>query len=41
MNSISSKERRSAEELVALNREHVFFSWSVQSAVDPIPVERA
>jgi taurine--2-oxoglutarate transaminase len=31
----------SAEEMVALNREYVFFSWSVQSAVKPIPVERA
>jgi taurine--2-oxoglutarate transaminase len=31
----------SAEEMVALNREYVFFSWSVQSAVTPIPVERA
>jgi taurine--2-oxoglutarate transaminase len=27
-----------AEEIVRLNRDHVFFSWSVQSAVDPIPV---
>jgi taurine--2-oxoglutarate transaminase len=31
----------SAQEMVALNREYVFFSWSVQSAVNPIPVERA
>ena len=28
----------SAQEMVALNREYVFFSWSVQSAVNPIPV---
>lgn len=28
----------SGEEIVRLSREHVFFSWSVQSAVDPIPV---
>ena len=25
-----------AEEIVRLNREYVFFSWSVQSAIDPI-----
>ena len=31
----------SAREMVALNREYVFFSWSVQSAVNPIPVDRA
>jgi taurine--2-oxoglutarate transaminase len=31
----------SAEEMVALNREYVFFSWSVQSGIDPIPAERA
>ena len=27
------------EEIVALNRKHVFFSWSIQNAVDPIPIE--
>ena len=39
MNPIFPK--MSAQEMVALNREYVFFSWSVQSAVTPIPVERA
>ncbi len=29
------------EEIVALNRAHTFFSWSVQGAVDPIVVDRA
>ena len=29
------------DEIVALNREHTFFSWSVQGAVDPIAIERA
>jgi len=29
----------SAEELVKLNKEHVFFSWSVQKDVAPIPIE--
>ncbi len=29
------------EQIVALNRAHTFFSWSVQGAVDPIVVDRA
>jgi taurine--2-oxoglutarate transaminase len=28
----------SAQDIVRLSREHVFYSWSVQNAVDPIPV---
>ena len=39
MSPVSKK--MSAQEMIALNREYVFFSWSVQSAVNPIPVERA
>jgi taurine--2-oxoglutarate transaminase len=31
----------SAAEIVRLNREYTLFSWSVQSAVDPIPAVRA
>jgi taurine--2-oxoglutarate transaminase len=30
-----------ADEIVALNREHTFFSWSVQGALDPIAIDRA
>ncbi len=30
-----------SEEIVNLNREHVFFSWSTQSQVNPIPVVRS
>jgi taurine--2-oxoglutarate transaminase len=30
-----------SEEIVRLSREHTFFSWSVQGAVDPIAIERA
>jgi taurine--2-oxoglutarate transaminase len=37
----SMPQDMSAQEVVDLNREYVFFSWSVQSAVNPIPVERA
>ena len=29
-----------SEEIVQLNREHVFFSWSTQNQVNPIPVVR-
>jgi taurine--2-oxoglutarate transaminase len=28
----------SSEEIVRLSREHVFYSWSIQNTVDPIPV---
>jgi taurine---2-oxoglutarate transaminase len=31
----------SAEEIVSLSRRHTLYEWSAQSAVDPIPVERA
>lgn len=31
----------SSKEIVQLNREYTFFSWSVQGQVDPIPVSRA
>src|SRR5438128_3907205 len=30
-----------SEEIVALSREHTFFSWSVQGAVDPIAIDHA
>jgi taurine---2-oxoglutarate transaminase len=30
-----------SEEIVALNRQHTFFSWSIQGAVDPIVIDRA
>ena len=33
--------RMSSEEIVALSRKHTFFSWSVQSALDPIAIDRA
>jgi taurine--2-oxoglutarate transaminase len=29
------------EEIVALNRQHTFFSWSIQGAVDPIVIDHA
>ena len=30
-----------AEEIVSLSRQYTLYEWSAQSAVDPIPVERA
>src|SRR5438094_1087540 len=30
-----------AEEIVRLSREHTFFSWSIQGAVDPIAIDHA
>jgi taurine--2-oxoglutarate transaminase len=30
-----------SEEIVRLSREHTFFSWSVQGALDPIAIDRA
>ena len=29
------------EEIIRLNREYTFFSWSAQGSVDPIPIARA
>ncbi len=34
-------EHMSAEDIVALCREHSLYEWSAQGAVDPIPVDRA
>ncbi len=34
-------QKLSSQEVVQLSREYTFFSWSVQSQVNPIPVERA
>src|SRR6187549_3264944 len=30
-----------SEEIVRLTREHTFFSWSIQGALDPIAIDRA
>ena len=35
------KDRLSADEIVQMSKEYTFFSWSVQSEVNPIPIERA
>ena len=35
------KNKLSAEEVVQLSKEYTFFSWSVQSEVNPIPIDHA
>ncbi len=35
------KQNMSAQDIVRLNRENTFISWSVQAATQPIPVTRA
>jgi taurine--2-oxoglutarate transaminase len=37
----TTSARMTSEEIVALSREHTFFSWSVQGAIDPIAIDRA
>ena len=37
----TAPEAMTSEEIVALNRAHTFFSWSVQGAVDPIVIDHA
>ena len=39
--AVSSPTTMSSEELVALSKQYTLYEWSAQSAVDPIPVERA
>ncbi len=37
----TAPEAMTSAEIVALNRAHTFFSWSVQGAVDPIVIDHA
>jgi taurine---2-oxoglutarate transaminase len=37
----TTNARMTSEEIVALSRAHTFFSWSVQSALDPIAIDHA
>ncbi|MFL5684746.1 MAG: aminotransferase class III-fold pyridoxal phosphate-dependent enzyme [Chloroflexota bacterium] len=37
----TASETMTSEEIVALNRAHTFFSWSIQGAIDPIVVDHA
>lgn len=38
---LKESQTLTSQEIVQLNRQYTFFSWSVQSAVNPIPVVRA
>src|SRR4029077_2428799 len=37
----TSPGQMTSEEIVRLSREHTFFSWSAQGAIDPIAIDRA
>src|SRR5712675_3050070 len=37
----TTSARMTSEEIVALSREHTFFSWSIQGAIDPIAIDHA
>ncbi|MGH2462768.1 MAG: aspartate aminotransferase family protein, partial [Candidatus Limnocylindria bacterium] len=37
--TVSSTRRLSAEEVVALNREYTFFSWSARAKINPIAID--
>ncbi len=39
--AVESATTMSSAEIVALNRAHTFFSWSVQGALDPIAIDHA
>ncbi len=38
---VKNEKKLTAQETVDLSKEYTFFSWSVQGAVDPIPVTKA
>ena len=37
----TASDAMTTEEIVALNRAHTFFSWSIQGAIDPIVIDHA
>ena len=39
--AVEHAAKMSSAEIVALNRAHTFFSWSVQGALDPIAIDHA
>src|SRR6266516_5481130 len=39
--AITAASGMSTEEIVRLSRDHTFFSWSAQGAIDPIAIDRA
>jgi taurine--2-oxoglutarate transaminase len=41
MNRFNEGDQMNSQEIVAMNKEYTFFSWSAQGALNPIPVTRA
>ena len=41
MSTTAPSGAMTAEEIVRLSREHTFFSWSIQGAIDPIAIDHA
>src|SRR5258707_5060264 len=41
MTEVAEKQKLTAREIVDLNKEYTFFSWSVQGQTNPIPVSNA
>ena len=41
MAKVVEHERLTSKQIVEMNKEYTFFSWSVQGQIDPIPVVRA
>ena len=41
MSTTAAAGAMTSEEIVRLSREHTFFSWSVQGAIDPIAIDHA
>src|SRR4249920_1490312 len=41
MGITTASDSMTSKEIVALSREHTFFSWSVQGALDPIAIDHA
>jgi taurine---2-oxoglutarate transaminase len=39
--TVTSTDRLTADEILRLNREYTFFSWSAQAKINPIVIERA
>src|SRR5258708_23917362 len=41
MTKMAAKHKLTSQEIVDMNKEYTFFSWSVQEQTNPIPVDRA
>ena len=41
MTKIAENPKLTSKEIVDMNKEYTFFSWSIQGQIDPIPVVKA